>query len=546
MQPSDRMPSRRTLSILESFALTQVVLLGVAVLVVLGAYLMTPVDAKPVAGGHRGIHGPTVVVDSRQLAVTAGLATGDAEVAPPDKRATGDVPFRVDAGGAPPALSGGGAAQSTSGRGGVDRSRHGSSEDNSANLRSHRAETAASRPSGVVSAGSLGQTVRAKPGGKFSALPQRATPARTGSGGGLGLHRQTERPGGPTRNAPAAAVVKKADDREHVPAGVPAASGDSASRTEAQPQPATRPGTNLAVAELTDVDPHADLRSRLIAFYNIGFSSRRMEHRHVGRGLPRLGWAGFVAESIRPVLATGYRRVQLHNPFGADDVFPMELDQFQRSRDAGLDWLTEGFVEAWRPVTEGRHTDGVPVEVIAYLGDIRLEPFTSLEAAGDWEAWSARAEEAVRLPLAAGMSLGLDSFSLVKEGSFGHRFVQSLRDRGVKVYIETWPRREQAHWAGTDVVVAESWFRRNHRRPNVFSRAELGDVIRLAHRIEAGARDDEAGLRPVRDRVVEAIAEGYSIAVNPGRLNREVRSLDALFERAEAARRVSVVGPAFD
>ena len=286
-------------------------------------------------------------------------------------------------------------------------------------------------------------------------------------------------------------------------------------------------------------------RSQLVAFYNIGFSSTNAANRHVGRGLSQAGWAGFVANTVRPDLAIGFRRVQLHNPFGDDGDFPMELDQFQRSQEAGLDWLTEGFVEAWKPVIRGDYTDGEPVDVLAYMGTARLEPFESLEEAGDWDAWLARAQEAVRPPIEAGMSLGFDSFSLAEAGSYSHRFTEVLRERGVKFYIETWPRRVTPHWQHTNVVVAESWFQRNSTRDNVFSRSELtGEVVRLlAQPLEV--EEGQNNLRALRDRVVDALADGYSASVHPDRLREQVRSLDEVFEAADSRRKIVDVG-AFD
>ena len=280
------------------------------------------------------------------------------------------------------------------------------------------------------------------------------------------------------------------------------------------------------------------MRSKLIAFYNIAFSSQRAENRHVGRGLTTSGWSGFVDTWIRPDLAIGFRRIQLHNPFGDDGDFPMELDQYQRAQEAGLGWLTEGFVEAWKPVIRGDYTGGESVDVLAYMGTARLEPFESLEAQGNWEAWLARAEESIRLPVEAGMSLGFDSFSLAEEGSYTHRFTEILKKRGIAFYIETWPRRSAPHWQHANIIANEIWYQSNSTRDNVFSREELtGEVIRLmAQEIvaEEGVRD----LRPLRTRLIEALSAGYSVAVSPVRLKKQIRNLDSLFAAAAAQQAV--------
>lgn len=278
---------------------------------------------------------------------------------------------------------------------------------------------------------------------------------------------------------------------------------------------------------------------RLISFYNIGWSSRWPENRHVGRGIKEDGWSEFVARQIVPDLEWGVRRFQLHNPFGDDGEWPMELDQYLRSQEAGLDWLTEGFVEAWRPVTAGEYTGGEPVEVIAYMGTARLSPFEDLEAADDWPAWLERAERSVEAPLRAGMTLAFDSFSGAGPDSFSHRFVRRLRQRGVRVYIETWPRREASHWYDTNIVVAEKWWQRNHSRSSVAARRQLtGEVVRLMAKPLQATPDAET--TPYRDRVVEALTAGYTASIAIRRLKQEqVDTIDSLLDEVDLRRHAS-------
>ncbi|MBB6430161.1 hypothetical protein [Algisphaera agarilytica] len=274
-------------------------------------------------------------------------------------------------------------------------------------------------------------------------------------------------------------------------------------------------------------------RQQLTAYFLIGNSSTRLDRRTVGWNLAASGWPGFRTRYVEPALDYGFRRVHLHNPFGEDGQWPMELDQVIRAREAGLDWLVDDFVETWLPVTRGDLTGGEPVEVIAYFGTARLDEFETLEAAGDWDGWMARAEESIRPALDAGMSIAFDSFSVAPEGSYSHQFAEMIKQRGVRVYIETWPNRDAPHWKDTHIVVEERWYLRNHRHPNVFRRNELsGEVVRLLH--SQMTPDPIDNPKPHSQRVVEAMVQGYTIAIQPRWLWEESPDLDELL--AEAVR----------
>ncbi|MEM1108084.1 MAG: hypothetical protein AAGH99_05255 [Planctomycetota bacterium] len=281
-----------------------------------------------------------------------------------------------------------------------------------------------------------------------------------------------------------------------------------------------------------------DYVSKLIAFYNIGFSSSDSTKRHVGRNIERDGWKGFVKKTVRPSLDWGFRRVQLHNPFGDDGEWPMELDQAIRAENEGFDYLTDGFVEAWRPVTRGDYTGGEPVEVVAYLGSYRLPEFEAMESSGDWPGWLGRAMQSVRLPLEAGMTLAFDSFVVAGPDSYAFRFVEHLRHNGHRVYIETWPNRRRTHWRHTNIVVAEQWFRRNHQSGNVVRREELtGEVVRLmAHTFPAAAKTPSA---KVLSYVGSALSQGYSVSIHPRNLTQAVESAQELVETISDRRQAS-------
>ena len=272
------------------------------------------------------------------------------------------------------------------------------------------------------------------------------------------------------------------------------------------------------------------LRGRLVEFIPIGYSSSDASKRYVGQGVEQLGWSGFVAEIVTPCLDYGVRRVQLHNPFGVR-MKPMELDQYIHAKESGLAWLTDGFVDAWKPVTRGDLTDGRPVEVIAYLGTYYGPDMMPLEDAGDWEAWLARAEESVRPAVEAGMSLAFDSFSTAGIDSYSYRFVQMLKARGVKTYIETWPKRADTFWHDSGVVVAEHWFQRNHTHPNVAARVQLtGDIVRLINKPPGGAHPRDPSW--VRAAAVDAISTGYTAAARLRTLDEAGIPLQSVLEEA--------------
>jgi len=223
--------------------------------------------------------------------------------------------------------------------------------------------------------------------------------------------------------------------------------------------------------------------NRVVSFLNIGGTSMNQADRMVARDLKERGWARFVQEDIRPQLQWGIRRIQLHNPFGFTLGGPMDFDQYLLAREQGLDWLTENFTEAWQPVVSGRYTDGQPVEVIAYFGTLFKTPtFVDLHEAGRMDEWWDRAWASIKPALDAGMSIGFDAVSFAPEDHPAHAFVRNLRQRGVRVYIETWPHKDFPHWKGYNVVVSEARIPFVNRSDRPLPIRDLGEVIRIVRR----------------------------------------------------------------
>lgn len=294
---------------------------------------------------------------------------------------------------------------------------------------------------------------------------------------------------------------------------------------------ATSPATPAddAFADITAVP-----RQHLVAFYNIGFSANNPADRMVGRSLKKVKWKGFVRGEMVPLLDWGVRRIELHNPFGADPGVGMVLDQYLAAKEAGLDWLTDDFVEAWKPVTRGDYTHGEPVEVIAYVGHGYGGEFKRLLEADDLKGYRARAVDSVRPLVAAGMSIGFDSAAVAGADHPFYRFIRDLRDTAhVRVYIEPWPQRSSEHWHSFNVITAERFFQLAQVHPAVAPRSSMtGEIIRLqAHPpIDRPPNDSTWLLRGL----VDALAAGDSVAGHMGGLSRQM-TMEELAHLAEAA-----------
>ena len=105
---------------------------------------------------------------------------------------------------------------------------------------------------------------------------------------------------------------------------------------------------------------------KLISWQTVGFSIKPEQDgaatRWVDPNLFTDGWQGYVDANIKPLIAQGYHRFVLHNPFGISPDQGMAVDEYLEAKDAGLNWLTDGFVQAIKPLTDAG------IEVIAYIG----------------------------------------------------------------------------------------------------------------------------------------------------------------------------------
>jgi hypothetical protein len=246
---------------------------------------------------------------------------------------------------------------------------------------------------------------------------------------------------------------------------------------------------------------------RFIAFVQIGYTSSNAAHRHVNDNLLN-GWKPWVLQSVDPIVDRGYTRIQLHNPFGTGDY--MELDQYLRAKEAGLNWLTDDFVEAFKPYTSKG------IEIIAYIGldkgDVTFGTTT--------EQWFQRFWGSVQPMIDAGVSIALDSACLQPEQSNLYAAAQMLRAMDVKVYIESRQMQSYPQWANFGVFSEESWWHDSdpETNPDAGSWALpddriTGEIIRWVHYPPSGYDFEDPGWRI--PQVQDVLRDEHTVAVQP-------------------------------
>jgi len=254
---------------------------------------------------------------------------------------------------------------------------------------------------------------------------------------------------------------------------------------------------------------------RMISFFPIGGSSPNVKQRRVGFGVAELGWRGFIGRYVQPQIDWGVRRIQLHNPFGTLPNEPMQFDQYLHAREAKLRFLTEGFVEAWKPITSGQ--SGPKIEVIAYLGKLEQDPdFEKLREEGRPGEWLARAVVSVGPVLEAGMSVGLDSAAISSPDSMTARFAEVLRGLGVRVYIEPRPHVDYTNWHSYHVFATDTIWKRTDPAvygkkagPKARNEQLTGEIVRLVR----NWGDEPRPLEWYMEQYREILADGHTPAV---------------------------------
>lgn len=194
----------------------------------------------------------------------------------------------------------------------------------------------------------------------------------------------------------------------------------------------------------------------MIVGFNIAWSSSNHSLRHIGRGLPQIGWDAWLRTNIDPLVEMGVTRFELHNPFGADAGEAMDFDQavemqsmwWRVRRQLGLvhDIGPRAFAAAVDALRE-RYPN---IEIITYLGSLCTDRDMASREAGDWLT---RFADSLHHVLNAGCRVGFDASSGVVEGSREYRAIQLVEALGGRPVIEAWPHRDKPHLHGFDCLM---------------------------------------------------------------------------------------------
>ncbi len=178
-------------------------------------------------------------------------------------------------------------------------------------------------------------------------------------------------------------------------------------------------------------------RLKLISFIPLGGQIGEA-NMHSFLALRNMTWLQFVQETLVPQMEWGVRRFMLHLPFGKDPTeAPMSFDSYLVAQELGLDVVWRGFVQTIRQVVEGQYTDGEPVEVICYLGTLRLDPnFLQFKQQAYPAGWISRFWQSIQPVLDAGCSLAFDTGATFPEDGPEYWAVGMVETLGTQVYIE--------------------------------------------------------------------------------------------------------------
>ena len=221
-----------------------------------------------------------------------------------------------------------------------------------------------------------------------------------------------------------------------------------------------------------------------IFYILVGGSGVNPKVRNIGGQLPYVGWETFVKRKIEPLIKwagkdeNGHPRARfwLHNPWGLTlEEKVMRADQYLLARKAGLNLVTQRFVEAWKPITQE------DIEVVAYLGKLNDQESMGKLTGSDWFN---RAFLSYQLPIQAGMSIGFDSFTgeqISKENYF-RKLIESL---GIRTYIEPRPRKDQTFLYSANIMSIDSFWKRSD--PDLYKDSKhmartsdlSGEIVRL-------------------------------------------------------------------
>lgn len=209
---------------------------------------------------------------------------------------------------------------------------------------------------------------------------------------------------------------------------------------------------------------------RIVSFFGIASGDSKLFARHVHLVDAKTGWRGFMDKYVRPQLDLGVRRFLFWMPFGQDELRDhhvagrtfksrVRFDQWQQAlahqRDVpvGQRWMTEGFVEETRKLTDAG------CQVIGYTGTFPGSPEYDCASGLQRRAY---VEQSLSPFLAAGCDVAFDSAVRAPAWHPLRRITHELRNRNVRVYVEAMPYNATTHgdpiWADADVIADESMY----------------------------------------------------------------------------------------
>ena len=220
--------------------------------------------------------------------------------------------------------------------------------------------------------------------------------------------------------------------------------------------------------------------NQLVDYLLIGGGSSNAANRYVDQAALGNGWGPYTHRVVKPDIDWGVQRILLDNPFGVMANGYFQADQFLQAQSAGLTWLTDDFVQAWRPVAQSG------VEVIAYIGNPDAES-TFQALTSDPAAWNARFDASVAPFVQAGISIAFDLGQRFSPGDLFNQALDQLKGEGVKVYLENRPTEYTSYnWQFPIIAVQPGWVSTNPYMDSTqwwaAKNSELpggGDVVRL-------------------------------------------------------------------
>jgi hypothetical protein len=281
--------------------------------------------------------------------------------------------------------------------------------------------------------------------------------------------------------------------------------------------------------------PTNDAEHRFVHWETIAKSSTIAADREIGWNIPEYGWGWYVTHRFADLQDLGAQRVLLHNPFGSKPFEPYyQFDQYLEALENPNPNLTQGFAEAWRPITDAG------TEVIAYLGKLPGDP--DFENLTDFNQYMDRVMRSIDPILRAGMSIGLDAPVIAGVTSRTWMVVEALRNSGVRVYAENRPEATSTWWHDVNGVYYNDGYISSSPaiNPGMWWAATndmlRGEIVRFLAHPPTGLGVTDPGWRGPES--IDILLEGDTVAVDFPLLLGEGLTPRGLYETAmrEAAR----------